>query len=58
MLVTIFIDTNVVLNMYRSNLQNDIKTIMQFLYQNKKYFIITEQSIDEFTWNRLPLFVL
>ena len=48
----IFIDTNVFLDMYRSNMQNDIKTIMQFLYQNKRYFITTEQSINEFTRNR------
>lgn len=48
----IFIDTNVFLDMYRSNLQSDIKIIMKFLYQNKKYFITTEQSINEFTRNR------
>jgi len=51
-MVRIFIDTNVFLDMYRSNLQSDIKTIMQFLYQNKKYFITTEQSINEFARNR------
>lgn len=51
-LVKIFIDTNIFLDMYRSNLPKDIKTIMQFLYQNKKYFITTEQSINEFTRNR------
>lgn len=38
--------------MYRTNLPKDIKTIMQFLYHNKKYFITTEQSINEFTRNR------
>lgn len=38
--------------MYRANIQKDIKTIMQFLYQNKKYFITTEQSINEFLRNR------
>lgn len=52
MLAKIFIDTNIFLDMYRSNLPKDIKTIMQFLYQNKKYFITTEQSINEFTRNR------
>lgn len=52
MLTKIFIDTNIFLDMYRSNLSKDIKTIMQFLYQNKKYFITTEQSINEFTRNR------
>ena len=36
----------------RKNIQKDIKTIMQFLYQNKKYFITTEQSINEFLRNR------
>lgn len=48
----IFIDTNIFLDMYRANIQKDIKTIMQFLYQNKKYFITTEQSINEFLRNR------
>ncbi len=48
----IFIDTNIFLDMYRSNLPKDIKTIMQFLYKNKKYFITTEQSINEFSRNR------
>jgi len=38
--------------MYRANLQNDVKTIMKFLHQNKKYFITTEQSVNEFTRNR------
>ena len=52
MLAKIFIDTNIFLDMYRSNLPKDIKTIMQFLYQNKKHFITTEQSINEFTRNR------
>lgn len=52
MLAKIFIDTNIFLDMYRSNLPKDIKTIMQFLYQNKEYFITTEQSINEFTRNR------
>ena len=47
----IFIDTNIFLDMYRANIQKDIKTIMQFLYQNKKYFITTEQSINEFLRN-------
>lgn len=41
--------------MYRSNLQNDIKTVMKFLYQNKKYFMTTEQSINEFTRNRYKI---
>lgn len=48
----IFIDTNIFLDMYRANLPKDIKTIMQFLYQNKEYFITTEQSINEFSRNR------
>lgn len=48
----IFIDTNIFLDMYRANIQKDIKTIMQFLYQNKKYFITTEQSVNEFLRNR------
>ena len=48
----ICIDTNIFLDMYRANIQKDIKTIMQFLYQNKKYFITTEQSINEFLRNR------
>ena len=50
--VKIFIDTNIFLDMYRSNLQQDIKTIMKFLYQNKGYFITTEQSVNEFSRNR------
>ena len=55
MSVRIFFDTNIFLDMYRSNLQNDIKTVMKFLYQNKKYFITTEQSINEFTRNRYKI---
>lgn len=52
MLTKIFIDTNIFLDMYRSNLSKDIKTIMKFLYHNKNYFITTEQSINEFSRNR------
>ena len=53
----IFIDTNVFLDMYRSNLHSDIITIMHFLYQNKKYFLTTEQSINEFARNRHSILI-
>lgn len=48
----IFIDTNIFLDMYRANLQSDISTLLGFIFKNKKYFITTEQSINEFTRNR------
>lgn len=51
----IFIDTNVFLDMYRSNIQSDINTLMRFLYKNKKYLITTEQSINEFSRNRYTI---
>ena len=51
----VFIDTNVFLDMYRANLQSDISTLMGFLFKNKKHFITTEQSISEFTRNRLSI---
>lgn len=51
----IFIDTNVFLDMYRSNIQSDINTLMKFLYENKKYLITTEQSINEFSRNRYTI---
>ncbi len=51
----IFIDTNIFLDMYRSNLDSDIKNIMQFLYLNKKNLITTEQSINEFARNRYSI---
>lgn len=51
-MIKIFIDTNVFLDMYRSNLQKDIKNIMKFLHHNKRYFITTEQSVNEFSRNR------
>lgn len=54
-MVRIFIDTNVFLDMYRSNLQSDIETIMKFLFENKKYFITTEQSTNEFIRNRYTI---
>ena len=38
--------------MYRANLQSDISTLLGFIFKNKKYFITTEQSINEFTRNR------
>ena len=53
----IFIDTNIFLDMYRANLQSDISTLLGFIFKNKKYFITTEQSINEFTRNRV-FFVL
>ncbi len=49
----IFIDTNIFLDMYRANLPKDISTILGFIFKNKKYFITTEQSINEFTRDRL-----
>ena len=48
----IFIDTNMFLNLYRSNLKKDISTMLKLIYDNKKYFITTEQSINEFKRNR------
>lgn len=51
----IFIDTNIFLDMYRANLSNDISVIMGFIFKNKKFFITTEQSINEFTRNRFSI---
>lgn len=51
----IFIDTNIFLDMYRANLKNDIALIMDFLFKNKKYFITTEQSVNEFARNRYSI---
>ena len=51
----IFIDTNMFLDMYRANLSKDISTILGFIFKNKKYFITTEQSINECTRNRLSI---
>jgi len=51
----IFIDTNIFLDMYRANLPSDISTLLGFIFKNKKYFITTEQSINEFTRNRLSI---
>lgn len=48
----IFIDTNIFLNMYRANLPKDISVMMKLIYDSKKYFITTEQSINEFNRNR------
>lgn len=51
----IFIDTNIFLDMYRANLPSDISTLLGFIFKNKKHFITTEQSINEFTRNRLSI---
>lgn len=51
----IFIDTNIFLDMYRANLPSDISVIWGFIFKNKKHFITTEQSINEFTRNRLSI---
>lgn len=51
----IFIDTNIFLDMYRANLPRDISTLLGFIFKNKKYFITTEQSINEFSRNRLSI---
>lgn len=51
-MIKIFIDTNIVLDMYRKNLANDISILMNFIFANKKLFITTEQSINEFKRNR------
>lgn len=48
----IYIDTNVFLNMYRSNLSKDISTIMKFIKDNINVFITTEQTKNEFIRNR------
>ena len=49
----IYIDTNIFLEMYRANLKKDIVTIMNFIFQNKKHFVITEQTKNEFLRNRM-----
>ena len=41
--------------MYRANLPSDISTLLGFIFKNKKYFITTEQSINEFARNRLSI---
>ena len=51
----IFIDTNIFLDMYRANLPSDISVLLGFIFKNKKCFITTEQSINEFTRNRLAI---
>lgn len=48
----IFIDTNIFLDMYRANYSKDISIMLKLIYDNKKYFITTEQSINEFNRNR------
>ncbi len=48
----IFIDTNIFLDMYRSNLKNDIQEIMNLLKLNSSTLITVEQSINEFERNR------
>lgn len=51
----IFIDTNIFLDMYRANLPSDISALLGFIFKHKKHFITTEQSINEFTRNRLSI---
>ena len=41
--------------MYRANLKNDIVLVMDFIFKNKKYFITTEQSVNEFARNRYSI---
>lgn len=51
----IFINTNIFLDMYRSNFEKSPAIIMTFLYDNKNYLITTEQSINEFDCNRYSI---
>ncbi len=48
----IFIDTNILLDFYRINNQKSINEILKEIKKYSKYFVSTEQSMDEFLRNR------
>ena len=48
----IFIDTNIFLDFYRINKNDEIKKVLNEIKKYKMFFINTEQSIDEFLRNR------
>ena len=52
LVIKIYIDTNIFLNMYRSHMKKDIKTLMKLLRDNRSSLVTTSQTMDELSRNR------
>lgn len=48
----IFIDTNIFLNLYHSNVSGSVEAFMKVLFRHRNLLITTEQSFNEFLRNR------